>query len=224
VAAVRLADQARHYEGGGRPVMPAFELLATIVHAAPGPDGLYRFRQPRAVIRRYLEAARRARALLVLDIQPGRASFMEEVRALREFLLEPDVGIALDPEWSVRPRALPGQVIGSTSAAVVNRVSAYMARIVRERRLPEKLLIVHQFTDDMIRGKERLRRRPGVALVVNVDGFGDPPNKIAKYDFFTAQRPRLFNGFKLFYEEDTHLMTAPEVLALRPRPDVVIYE
>jgi hypothetical protein len=32
------------------------------------------------------------------------------------------------------------------------------------------------------------------------------------------------SGFKLFYKEDTNTMTPAEVLALRPRPDVVIYE
>jgi hypothetical protein len=220
----RLTRQARAYAAAGRPVMPAFELIATVVQAAPGADGRYRFRQPHAVIRRYLRAARRARALLVLDIQPGRADFMDEVRALREFLVEPDVGVALDPEWSMGPGQVPGQVIGSTSAAVVNRVSADLARIVRARRLPEKLLIVHQFTPGMIRGKAALRRRPGVALVVNADGFGSPAAKISKYRFLTSQGPRVFNGFKLFYEEDTDLMSPREVLRLRPRPDVVVYE
>ena len=39
----------------------------------------------------------------------------------------------------------------------------------------------------MIRNEHDLEEQdPGVALVVNVDGFGDPPNKIAKYREFTA--------------------------------------
>ena len=66
---------------GGRPLQPAFELIATVVTAAPGDDGRYRYRQSDTVINRYLEAARRVKALLVLDIQPGRADFMDEVRA-----------------------------------------------------------------------------------------------------------------------------------------------
>ena len=83
---------------------------------------------------------------------------------------------------------LPGQQIGSTDAATVNEVSAYLSRIVRRGRLPQKLLVVHRFTEDMIENEGELRRHPGVALVVNVDGFGDRPNKIAKYRSFTRGR------------------------------------
>ena len=223
-AARKLMRQARGYRRGGRPIMPAFELIATIAAAGPGPDGKYRTRQRRGVISRYLKAARRAKALLVLDIQPGQEKFMTEVRALRRFLREPDVSIALDPEWSMAPGQVPGKVIGSTDAATVNRVAAYMAEIVRAGNLPEKLLVVHQFTDGMIRNKNRLERHPGVALTLNVDGFGDRPNKLSKYKLFTRQNKRFFNGFKLFYEEDTNLMRPRNVLRLRPRPDFVVYE
>jgi hypothetical protein len=76
----------------------------------------------------------------------------------------------------------------------------------------------------MIRDKQTLRRRAGVALVLNVDGFGDQPNKISKYVAFTHPRNRFRSGYKLFYKEDTNLMTPQQVLELRPRPDLVIYE
>ena len=222
-AARELRSQAAAYRRGGRPIMPALELISTIVNSTPGPDGKYRTRQEGRVIRRYLKAARRARALLVLDIQPGRADFMEEVRALRRYLVQPDVSIALDPEWSMRPGQVPGQTIGSTTADKVNQVSAYMADIVKRRNLPQKLLLVHQFTDDMITDKQRLKRRPGIALTLNVDGFGDRPNKISKYRGFTDSR-RFHYGFKLFYKEDVNLMRPRDVLRLRPKPDLVMYE
>ena len=140
-----------------------------------------------------------------------------------DLLEQPDVSLALDPEWSMRPGQVPGQTIGSTDAATVNRVSAYLADIVKRRNLPQKLLLVHQFTDDMIKDKQRLRRRPGIALTLNVDGFGDRPNKIGKYKGFTDSR-RFHYGFKLFYEEDVNLMQPRDVLRLRPKPDLVMYE
>ena len=56
-----------------RPVLPAMELIATVVQASPGNDGIYRARQSSDLIARYLAAARRAHALLILDIQPGRS-------------------------------------------------------------------------------------------------------------------------------------------------------
>jgi hypothetical protein len=223
-AARRLGRQARPYSTPDRPVLPAFELIATIVHSDPGDDGDHAARQETRTIARYLHAARRNRMLLILDIQPGYASFIDEVRALRRFLQEPDVSIALDPEWSLKPPALPGQEIGSTDAATINRVSAYMSKIVRAHRLPEKLLVVHRFTDEMIKNEAALKRYPGVALTVNVDGFGDRPNKVSKYRSFTRGRRDRHHGFKLFYGEDTNLMPPRRVLRLRPPPELIVYE
>ena len=68
--------------------------------------------------------------------------------------------------------AQPGSVIGSMDAEVVNEVSAYLARLVRLRDLPQKLLIVHQFTDEMVTNRDLLASRPEVALTLNMDGFG----------------------------------------------------
>jgi hypothetical protein len=224
-AARRLADQARSYAEPGRPALPAFELITTIVHSDPGEDGDHSARQSPRTIGRYLRAARRHDMLLILDIQPGYAPFMKEVRAYRRFLKEPDVSLALDPEWSLDPPALPGQAIGATDAAAVNKVSAYLSGVVRENRLPEKLLVIHRFTNDMIAGERTLKQPPGVALTVNVDGFGNRPAKVSKYNEFTSRRrggPH--NGFKLFYKEDTNLMRPAGVLRLRPSPDLIVYE
>ncbi|MGI8441103.1 MAG: hypothetical protein ACR2NV_13080 [Thermoleophilaceae bacterium] len=220
----KLLRQARDYRRGGKPVMPAFELLATIASGAPGEDGKYRFRQKAAVIDRYLKAARKAKALLVLDIQPGRSDFMDEVRHYRRWLEEPDVSLALDPEWSMKAGQLPGKQIGSTDAAKVNQVSAYLSDLVKRRNLPQKLLIVHQFTEDMITNRAKLKNRPRVALTRNVDGFGDRGIKIEKYKAFTRGKRRTRIGYKLFYKEDTNLMQPRDVLRLRPKPDVVMYE
>jgi hypothetical protein len=198
-----------------------------VAESAPGAHGAYSQRQSPATVAHYLSAARRHGALLVLDIQPGRVPFMREVRALRRFLAEPDVSLALDPEWSIGPGQQPGRQIGSTDAGTVNAASRYLARIVRERHLPQKLLVVHRFTHDMIRSEGALERNPGVALVVNVDGFGNQAVKVAKYREFTRDRRAArvrSNGFKLFYKEDTNLMSPRRVLRLKPVPDLVVYE
>jgi anti-sigma factor RsiW len=223
-AARRLERQARPYVRRGRPVLPAFELIAAIVTSDPGDGGDHSTRQEPKVVRRYLRAARAHKMLLLLDIQPGYAPFLQEAKALERFLKEPDVSLALDPEWSMDPPQLPGQEIGSTEAATINDVSRYLSRIVRKYDLPQKLLVVHRFTGDMIQAEHELERHPGVALVVNVDGFGDRPNKISKYNEFTHDLRRRFNGFKLFYEEDLNLMKPKQVLRLRPQPDLVVYE
>jgi hypothetical protein len=223
-AAARLRRVARGYARKTRPVLPAFELISTIAAAHPGDDGMHRIHQPDAVINRYLRAARRAKALLVLDIQPGRGDFLSEAQRLERWLREPDVGIALDPEWHVGPGEIPGQTIGSVTAPEINDVAAFVAEIVRRGDLPEKLFVVHQFTAGMIKDKATVVRPPGLAVTMNVDGFGDLPNKVSKYDEFTSEVTRFNDGFKLFYQEDTNLMSPREVLALGPPPDLVVYE
>jgi hypothetical protein len=223
-AARRLRRQARPYQRKTRPVLPAMELLAVVAAAHPGEGGRYNTRQEPKVINRYLRAARRAKALLILDIQPGRSDFFTETLRLRKWLKEPDVSLALDPEWRMGPGQIPGQVIGSVGAREVNATSAWLAQLVKKRNLPEKLFLIHQFTNDMV-DDTQLRERPGLSMVLNADGFGGQAIKKAKYHAFTrSPRPFFHEGFKLFYREDTDLMTPRQVLHLRPPPDVVIYE
>lgn len=221
-AARRLSRQARAYRRG-RPVLPALELITVIANADAGEDGMYRSRQSNAVIRRYLRAARRHRMLLLLDIQPGRSDFFKETTRLERWLRQPDVGLAIDPEWRVGEGEVPGQVIGQVEAREVNATSAWLARLVARHDLPQKLFIVHQFTDDMV-DDTQLKRRDGLAMVLNADGFGTKPVKVSKYKAFTRAAKTFHQGFKLFYKEDVGLMTPGQVLRLRPSPDVVVYE
>ena len=219
----RLQRQARPYDRKRRPVIPALELIAVIANAHPGADGMYRARQEDAVVRRYLRAARRAKALLLLDIQPGRANFFTETVRLRKWLKEPDVGLALDPEWRVSEGQVPGDVIGQVDSREVNATSAWLAQLVKRRNLPEKLFVIHQFTDDMVDDKE-LKQRDGLAMVLNVDGFGGREVKIAKYRNFARDAPDFAPGFKLFYEEDVNLLAPRDVMKMKPRPQLVVYE
>ena len=77
----------------------------------------------------------------------------------------------------------------------------------------------------MIRDKEAVAAAPGLAITYNVDGFGAQAMKRAKYAAFAgANRAGFHDGFKLFYEEDTDLMSPRQVLAMRPPPDVIVYE
>jgi hypothetical protein len=223
-AARRLERQAKPYATKARPVLPAMELLAVTAAASPGEGGRYNTRQDASIINRYLRAARRAKALLILDIQPGRSDFFTETTRLKRWLRKPDVGLALDPEWRMDPGQVPGQVIGHVEAREVNAVSAWLSKLAVRRKLPQKLFLIHQFTNDMV-DDTQLKERAGLAMVLNADGFGTRPLKKAKYKSFTSSpRPFFGEGFKLFYHEDTNLMTPRQVLRLRPPPDVVVYE
>ena len=71
------------------------------------------------------------------------------------------------------PDEVPGKVIGSVDAREVNAVSAWLAELVERNKLPQKLFLIHQFTDDMV-DDTQLQERPGLAMVLNADGFGTP--------------------------------------------------
>ncbi len=220
----KLRKQAKGYARKTRPVLPALELISSVAAASPGDDGSYNIKAPAKIIDRYHRAARKAKALFLLDIQPGLVDFPTEARRLRKWLKEPDVGLALDPEWRIKPGQVPGQVIGSVTAAEVNATTLWLAKLVKELRLPEKLVVVHQFTEGMVTNPEKIIKRPGLVMTFNVDGFGARANKVSKYKALVADKQRFHHGFKLFYKEDTGLMEPKSVMALQPRPELIVYE
>lgn len=214
--------------GDGRKVLPVAELIATVVQGSPGRDGLFRARVDDTVIQTWLTAARKRKALLLLNIQPGRARFLDEATSYEKWLREPDVGLALDPEWAIGPGERPGRVFGHTTGAIVDEVAAYLSGLVRANDLPEKALIVHVLRPQILRAPEGLHPHQGVALVKSVDGIGGVEAKTDTYERVMAGTPSYFRpGFKLFFSEDAKagpLMTATQVLALTPQPDYVLYE
>lgn len=223
-AAAALEVVAAPFARPDRPVLPAFELIVSVAQASPGSDGNYSVPTPLPLVQRWLDAARAARMLLILDIQPGTSPFLPEVQRFESFLRQPDVGLALDSEWRMQqPGQVPGQVIGSVDAAEVNEVSAWLADIVREERLPEKLFVLHQFTQSMITNRPAVVDRPGLATLFHIDGFGGRDIKLKKYDALKATPP-FSNGFKLFYDEDTDIFGPADVLAMSPVPDLITYQ
>jgi len=219
----RLRRAAAPFARGGASVVPVFELIVTVAHASPTPTGHYSSNIRRADVRRYIEAAHRYGALVVLDLQPGRADFLAVARTWEWALKDPWVGLALDPEWRMGPHGVPGRRIGSVSAAEVNRVSQWLDDLTAADGLPQKLFLLHQFRVDMLRHVERIERREHLAMVQHVDGFGTPRQKLAT--FHHVVRPRRFTlGFKLFYDEDVPRMRAAQVLAVRPRVRYVSFQ
>ena len=222
-AASKLVSQAAEYSGTTRrPVIAAFDLIAVIATSSRGPDRKYRFRQDSFVIATYLERAREIGARLMLDIQPGRANVVAEVRALEPWLVEPDVDLSIDPEWNVGRKGVPGRTQGSIRARKLNRASAELQEIVDANALPPKAIVVHQFRKRSVRKRRRIVQRPDVDVALNFDGIGRPPAKKAGYVQLASSK--LFNGFSLFYRLDRRLMKPRAVLRLDPEPDFVLYQ
>jgi len=222
--APRLLRQARAYDRFGRPVIPALELIAVIAQGAPGDGGTYHGVTDTATVRQYLNEARRISALLIIDIQPGRATFLPLVKHYEPLLREPDVGLALDPEWEMTSSQVPGNTIGGTTAAEVNGVGDYLAALVKQHHLPQKLFAIHQFTLDMIDHRSAVRYHPELATTFHVDGFGGRSIKLIKYHAISTHDSHFHNGFKLFYTQDTDMLSVADAMKLRPQPDLLTYE
>ena len=222
-ATVKLRRQARDYAGGGqRPVIPAFNLISVIATASPGGDRKYRMRQSDEVIAKYLAQARKIGGRLVLDIQPGRAKIMPEIRALSQWLAEPDVDVVIDAEWHVGRKGIPGQTLGTVQARDINRASKYLQKLIERKGLPPKLLAIHHFTSKNIRGRGKIAEHADVQVTLNFDGIGTRSAKSSIYTDLSS--PDLNNGFSLFYRLDAGLMKPRQVLALDPTVDYVMYQ
>ena len=222
----RLAKQAAAYQAvdSARPVLPALELIATVAQAGPGKSGLYRARMPDTLIERVMGWAEARHYLVILDIQTGRSTMTAELVPLMKYLARPYVHLALDPEFSIGTKKIPGQVIGRIDAADVNAVSSVLAQLVDSLRLPPKMLIVHRFTTPMLSNHDRIKLDPRVQIVIDMDGFGAPHLKYGSYKAYVHDRPVQFAGFKVFYKNDKPMLKPAEVLKLRPAPVYIQYQ
>lgn len=223
-----MIERAEPYAADGRTILPVMEVIATVVQGSPGRDGQYRTRMPDRQVAAYLRAARRHRAVLLLAIQPGRAEFLPEVEAYERWLREPDVGVALDPEWAMDRDDVPGRTFGHTTGRELDGVSRYLSGLTTQHGLPEKIMVFHELAPQIVTGEGGLRARRGVAVVKSVDGIGVPAAKANTYRVVNEDTPDFVHpGFKLFYDEDSEpgpLMKPAQVLKLRPRPEYVLYE
>lgn len=225
---VRVKELAARYQPfSDEPVVPALDLIATVASADPGPDGDYSSETPIEDLEPWVEAAEEAGVYVVLDFQSGRTDFLSQVRLYEQLLARPSVGLALDPEWRLAPGELPLQQIGTVSAEEVNTTSAWLADLTRERDLPQKLLMVHQFRLDMISGRENLDvSHTELALTLHADGHGTPGQKLDTWGVLQSGMPEgIWPSWKNFYDEDKPTLTPEQTYSLvDPKPWLVTYQ
>lgn len=203
----------------------AYHLITGVAQANPTSDGTWMYRLPHDRIAPYVEAAREHGLLLFLDNQIGWSDPLREVQLLEDFLKEPFVHMALDPEFATEPLGVrPGQAIGGITGSQVNEVLEYLSALVESEGLPPKILMVHQFAGRMLHDRDEIVPQPGVELSIDMDGIGTPRAKLRGYRLFAAAEPSQRPAFKLFFTQDTPLMTPQEVAAMEPMPDVIIYQ
>ena len=224
-AVQRVNNAAAPFDAPDKAAVGAFEMIVTVAQGSAGADGNFSSPSQLSDVAEWIQIAEDAGLYVILDIQPGRSDFLTESRVYEELLKRPNVGLALDPEWRMGPNQRPGQVVGSVSAAEVNQVSAWLSNLVLENDLPEKIFMIHQFQTRMVRNREDLVDRPGLATVIHADGFGSRSLKLVTYRNVGVEPP-FYNGFKLFIDEDTRIFAPADLLALtdHPVPDFVSYQ
>jgi hypothetical protein len=156
------------YGADGAHVVPTFNYIASVA-------------QPRCrshkfeieVFQEGIDVAGANDGYVVFDLQPGAENFLSHAQFYEEALRQPHVGLAIDPEWRC---GWPGQTefnrIGTVTAAEINQVIDWLADLVNDHALPQKLLLIQQFRLDMIQDRHQLRNRPEVQVVIQMDGEG----------------------------------------------------
>ncbi len=222
----RIRSMAQGYDGDGHQVLPTFEIIATVASAGPGRDGNYSSETSRDVIRPWIELAAEHGVYAVLDLQPGRTDFLTQAKQYEEFLRLPHVGLALDPEWRLKPDQVHLRQIGTVDASEINQVVGWLADIVREEALPQKLMIVHQFRDSMITNRQKIATPPELAVLIQMDGQGRLDTKYSTWGALTrpSDANQFYWGWKNFYDEDYPLATPQQVLDLSPNAAFVSFQ
>ncbi len=163
---------------------------------------------------------------VVLDLQSGRADFLSQAQEYEELLVEPHVGLALDPEWRLKKGEKPLQQIGSVSAAEVNETMDWLADLTDRNDLPQKMVLLHQFRTDMITDRQDLDlSHDELAVIVQMDGDGTLGQKLDTWGALRVDAPKgLKFGWKNFYDEDEPTPSPATTFRVDPTPWWVSYQ
>lgn len=208
--------------------VPALEIIVTIASAGAGADGNYSAEVPLETFLPLIDAAHEHGLYVIIDLQPGRTDFLTQAKLYEELLMRPYVGLALDPEWRLRSDQVHLRQIGQVQASEVNEVTEWLANLVRDNNLPQKLFILHSFTVHMVQNAPEVDvSRPEIAYMVHVDGQGGHGAKVGTWNTlrnYLSQVP--YWGWKNFYDEDVPRMLTPgETMSIvDPTPLLITYQ
>lgn len=222
-----LREVADEYDevNGDRRVVPAFHIIYATAYADANVGIL-----DSEVLTEYIQFAEDNGFAVILDHQLGKHDVVESVRQMLPYLKYPSVHLAIDPEWST---SKPNEVIGSVHASEINEAQQIIQDYLEEEGINQrKMFVVHQFNWVMIEDRPEVRTDfDRVDLVHNADGYGPPEDKHQSWEYNRAATNIPLKGFKLFYPKDWRdggyddpLMTPEEVLALDPRPVLIMYQ
>lgn len=144
-------------------VVPVLEVPATRASSNPGADRDYSTEIPAEELVPLVDTAAAAGVLVVLRLEPGRASFDEQVAEYADLLARPTVGVALAIDAR---RAGEGTRAGTVGAAELSAAIGAVGEVVRTQGLPQKLVVVQRPDADAVLDAAALDVGAGEAAVV----------------------------------------------------------
>ncbi|HEX6299857.1 MAG TPA: hypothetical protein VF148_05300 [Acidimicrobiia bacterium] len=215
------------YAGDGSQVVPTFEIIASVASGGPTDDNDHSFEWPPETFDPWIEFAAATDMYVVFDLQSGQDDFLSQAVQYEELLKLPFVGLALDPEWRLSSGQAHLEQVGGVDVAEVNEVITWLADLVRDNGLPQKMMIVHQFRTSMIRNRQDLIERPEIQLIVQMDGDGSEAQKDATWRQLLAGADDVHWswGWKNFFDEDEPGPPSPvSTMNKVPTPVYVSYQ
>jgi hypothetical protein len=241
------------------PVVSSIDLVNPVADGFPGPDKMWRHFRPDSDVQHFLKIANDNKMLFFFDMEVGKSTALGDIQTqFMTYLLLPNVNIAIDPEYEYK-EIVKGQPVvmqnifapsgstktGLTPAVEINQIIDLMSSIVTIRHLPPKILLVHLYYPYEAPDWSAIQPKPGVTVVLNIDGQGPPGAKIDKYNFLVQGKtdnrdlngylkdPARNFGFKVYLQiqdaaacscyAEFPIMSPQQVLALKPPPIVVQY-
>lgn len=206
--------------------LPTVEIIATIASSSPTSNHDYSRQQPLKLLLQWIEAAKRQGVYVVLDLQPGRSDFLTQAKSYELALLQPNVGLALDPEWRLGKNQVHMKQIGSVNINEVNATAGWLAKLVADHQLPQKLFLLHEFRTSMLPDRRQLDTgHAELAYAVQMDGQGDQATKLATWQSVRLDAPAAVHfGWKNFYAKDTPMLSPRQTMQLKPQPWYVSYQ
>ncbi len=215
------------YAGDGSQVIPTFEIIASVASAGPTEDGDYSYEWPAENFQEWIDYASENGMYVVLDLQSGRDDFLSQAVQYEELLRLPFVGLALDPEWRLTDTQVHLEQTGTVDAAEINETLHWLADLVRDNGLPQKLFMVHQFKTSMITNRETIADRPELQVIVQMDGDGAEADKNRTWEILLegSEDAHWAWGWKNFFDEDEPGPPSPEnTMGKSPTPVYVSYQ
>jgi hypothetical protein len=221
------------------PAKLGLDVVVNVADQCSGPNSSCSHFVSPSQIQSYIDFCQANNLYLFLDLQFGRSSVQGVLTYLMPYLERyPFVELALDTEFHFYPYMTGGPPfeLGNVTAQDVNWAVDQLAQIPMKYHVPEKVLMIHEWTPGVLIDKAAIKTNKLVSIVLHSDGFGYADNKIGDYHQFVQVEKIQYGGFKLFFNYDDCPSTTPgcsfdnpqwtaqQVMSLSPAPLVISYE